>query len=165
MPSTARILGHFTESVIREMTRVANAHQAINLSQGFPDFDPPGRIGSGGEKGYGRRIQPIRDYLGIAPLPPGPGPQTKSLDGTRSGSGREYRCHLRQHGGHDRGHDDRVRSGDKVIVFSPFYENYGADAILSGASPFTCRFARRNLVSTRMNFGGPSNRSQGPGSL
>src|SRR5580692_9439991 len=41
MPSLSRKLDHFTESVIRRMTRVANASGAINLSQGFPDFDPP----------------------------------------------------------------------------------------------------------------------------
>ena len=41
MPRTSSRLSHFTESVIRRMTRVANASGAINLSQGFPDFDPP----------------------------------------------------------------------------------------------------------------------------
>ena len=41
MPKTSNRLNCFTESVIRRMTRVANAHGAINLSQGFPDFDPP----------------------------------------------------------------------------------------------------------------------------
>ncbi|NBV55929.1 MAG: aminotransferase, partial [Verrucomicrobia bacterium] len=41
MPTTARRLEGFTESVIRGMTRLANQHGALNLSQGFPDFDPP----------------------------------------------------------------------------------------------------------------------------
>ena len=41
MPQTSRRVATFTESVIRHMTRLANAHGAINLSQGFPDFDPP----------------------------------------------------------------------------------------------------------------------------
>ena len=41
MPTLSAKLSHFTESVIRRMTRVANAHGAVNLSQGFPDFDPP----------------------------------------------------------------------------------------------------------------------------
>ena len=41
MPATASRLSHFTESVIRAMTRLSNQHGAINLSQGFPDFDPP----------------------------------------------------------------------------------------------------------------------------
>ena len=46
MPKTADRLNHFTESVIREMTRVANRYGAINLSQGFPDADPPPRRSS-----------------------------------------------------------------------------------------------------------------------
>src|SRR6202020_1952768 len=41
MPATARRLAIFQESVIREMTRIANRHDSINLAQGFPDFDPP----------------------------------------------------------------------------------------------------------------------------
>src|SRR5580658_6087074 len=44
MPATASRLAIFEESVIREMTRLANQHQAINLAQGFPDFDPPARL-------------------------------------------------------------------------------------------------------------------------
>ena len=44
MPATASRLSHFTESVIRAMTRLSNQHGAINLSQGFPDFDPPEEI-------------------------------------------------------------------------------------------------------------------------
>src|SRR6202012_4841567 len=44
MPSTASRLAIFQESVIREMTRLANQHSAINLAQGFPDFDPPAAL-------------------------------------------------------------------------------------------------------------------------
>jgi 1,4-dihydroxy-2-naphthoyl-CoA synthase len=44
MPATAARLSHFTESVIRAMTRLSNQHGAINLSQGFPDFAPPARL-------------------------------------------------------------------------------------------------------------------------
>jgi len=44
MPSLSNRIGFFTESVIRKMTRIANAHGAINLSQGFPDFDPPAEL-------------------------------------------------------------------------------------------------------------------------
>lgn len=44
MPATASRLNLFTESVIREMTRVAIQYDAVNLSQGFPDFDPPSAL-------------------------------------------------------------------------------------------------------------------------
>ena len=50
MPSIATHLNNFTESVIREMTRVANKYNAINLSQGFPDFDPPAELISAAKK-------------------------------------------------------------------------------------------------------------------
>jgi len=49
MPGTAFRLAIFRESVIREMTRLANQHQAINRAQGFPDFDPPDALGIGGD--------------------------------------------------------------------------------------------------------------------
>ena len=50
MPKTADRLNQFTESVIREMTRVAHRHGAINLSQGFPDADPPPEVLAAGQK-------------------------------------------------------------------------------------------------------------------
>ncbi len=50
MPKTADRLNYFTESVIREMTRVANRHGAINLSQGFPDADPPPDVLAAGQQ-------------------------------------------------------------------------------------------------------------------
>ena len=51
MPATARRLEGFTESVIRGMTRLANQHGALNLSQGFPDFDPPEALLAALERG------------------------------------------------------------------------------------------------------------------
>ena len=50
MPRTAQRLNQFTESVIREMTRVADAYGAINLSQGYPDFDPPEELLAAAER-------------------------------------------------------------------------------------------------------------------
>ena len=50
MPSTSQRVGLFSESVIRQMTRLANAHGAINLSQGFPDFDPPEELKRAAER-------------------------------------------------------------------------------------------------------------------
>ena len=53
MPLTSQRVGTFTESVIRAMTRLANKHGAINLSQGFPDFDPPEALKSAAEHAAG----------------------------------------------------------------------------------------------------------------
>lgn len=61
MPATSRRTSHFTESVIRRMTRVANACGAINLSQGFPDFDPPAELQAALER--------VSRAVGVAAVP------------------------------------------------------------------------------------------------
>ncbi|MDR3305558.1 MAG: aminotransferase class I/II-fold pyridoxal phosphate-dependent enzyme [Clostridiales Family XIII bacterium] len=125
----------FTDSVIRRMTRVSLKYDAVNLSQGFPDMDPP---------------QAILDRLAqIAPT----GPHQYAL----TWGARNFREALAEKQRRFMGIDidpekeivvtcgsteammaamlTVVNPGDKVIVFSPFYENYGADTILSGAEP------------------------------
>lgn len=135
MPATASRLSHFTESVIRAMTRLSNQHGAINLSQGFPDFDPPEEILAALERatrgpfhqyavtwGAPRFRQAlaakITRFSGV-PVDP-----EQNLVVT-CGSTEAMMCAMMT----------CCNPGDKVIVFSPFYENYGADAILSGAQP------------------------------
>lgn len=135
MPHTATRLDNFTESVIREMTRVADACNAINLSQGFPDFDPPAQL-----------VQAAKDALD----------QGFHQYAVTWGSPRFRQALTRkqqQWMGLELNPDTNIvvtcggteammtammtvcNPGDKVIIFSPFYENYGADAILSGAEP------------------------------
>ncbi|MBK8090760.1 MAG: pyridoxal phosphate-dependent aminotransferase [Verrucomicrobiaceae bacterium] len=135
MPATAVRLSHFTESVIRAMTRLSNQHGAINLSQGFPDFDPPEEIITALERatrgafhqyavtwGAPRFRQAlaakITHFSGVSVDP------DQNLVVT-CGSTEAMMCAMMT----------CCDPGDKVIVFSPFYENYGADAILSGAQP------------------------------
>ena len=125
----------FTDSVIRRMTRVSNQYGAVNLSQGFPDFDPP---------------QEIMDALAKAAYE---GPHQYSI----TFGAENFREALARKQGRAIGRtidpDKEIvvtcggteammcammticNPGDKVMVFSPFYENYGADAILSGADP------------------------------
>ena len=125
----------FTDSVIRRMTRISNQYGAVNLSQGFPDFEPPKEI-------LERLAQVTKeDFHQYA---------------TTWGS-QNFRDAVAAKQKHFMGYDIDPNSeivvtcgsteammaamlsvtnqGDKVIVFSPFYENYGADAILSGAEP------------------------------
>lgn len=127
--------GQFTDSVIRRMTRISNLHGAVNLSQGFPDFDPP---------------QAITDRLAeIA----GVGPHQYAL----TWGAVNFREALARKQAHFSGMKIDPETeivvtcgsteammaammavtdpGDKVVIFSPFYENYGADTILSGAEP------------------------------
>ncbi|MEZ4527852.1 MAG: aminotransferase class I/II-fold pyridoxal phosphate-dependent enzyme [Desulfobacterales bacterium] len=135
MPQTASRLHHFTESVIREMTRVADAHNAINLSQGFPDFDPPAELVQAAKKALDDGFNQYAVTWGS--------PRFRQALAQKQ----------RQRMGLDLDPDTNMvvtcggteammtammtvcNPGDKVIIFSPFYENYGADAILSGAEP------------------------------
>ena len=135
MPKTADRLNLFTESVIREMTRVANQTGAINLSQGFPDADPPPEVLAAGKQamaggphqyavtwGAPRFRQALinkqRHWMGL------------DLDPdvhvvVTCGSTEAMMCAMMT----------ACNPGEKVIIFSPYYENYGADTILSGARP------------------------------
>lgn len=135
MPSIAKRLNNFTESVIREMTRVANRYGAINLSQGFPDFDPPTELIAAAKLALDRGfhqyavtwgspnlrnalIQKQRYWMGLDL-----DPDTNIV--VTCGSTEAMMTAMMT----------ACNPGDKVIVFSPFYENYGADTILTGAEP------------------------------
>ena len=125
----------FTDSVIRRMTRIANEYDAINLSQGFPDFDPPkeilNRLEQVAHEDYNQYAitwgaQNFRDALAKK--------QSKymnlDLDSNKNivitcGSTEAMMAAMMS----------VCDPNDKVIVFSPFYENYGADTILCGADP------------------------------
>ena len=126
---------HFTESVIRHMTRIANACGAINLSQGFPDFDPPkalqdrlAEVAHTGPHQYAITIgaQNFREALSkkqehFSGLHYDP--QTEMV--ITCGSTEAMMITMMS----------VCNPGDKVVIFSPFYENYTADTILSGATP------------------------------
>lgn len=128
-------LSYFTESVIRGMTRLANEHGAINLSQGFPDFDPPPALTEALER-CGRDGPHQYAVTWGAPL-------------FREALARKQSRFMGLQLDPDRnlvvtcGSTEAMmvammtvcNPGDKVVVFSPFYENYAADAILSGAEP------------------------------
>ena len=135
MPQTSDRVKTFTDSVIRRMTRISNECGAINLSQGFPDFNPPAPVldalekvahegphqysitfGAPGlrralaekhGKNIGRTVDPEREVV-------------VTCGGTEA-----MLCTMMA----------LCNPGDKVMIFSPFYENYGADTILSGAEP------------------------------
>lgn len=125
----------FTDSVIRRMTRISDEYGAINLSQGFPDFDPPqiitdrlAQVAAEGPHQYAItwgaknfRDAVAKKYEHFSGI---------SIDPQREivvtcGSTEAMMATMMS----------IVNPGDKVIVFSPFYENYGADTILSGAVP------------------------------
>lgn len=125
----------FTDSVIRRMTRISNKYGAINLSQGFPDFDPPkelmdalAKIAYEGPHQYSVTYgaQNLRQAL------------AKRFE-KRSGLQADPESQVLITCGATEAMMSTMMAicnpGDKVMVFSPFYENYGAAAILSGAEP------------------------------
>jgi len=135
MPSTADRLTCFTESVIREMTRVSNQYGAINLSQGFPDADPPPEVLAAGKLAMAEGphqyaitwgaprfrealIKKQKYWMGLDLDP-------EAHVVVTCGSTEAMMCAMMT----------ACNPGDKVIIFSPYYENYGAVTILSGAQP------------------------------
>jgi aminotransferase len=138
-PRTSEKASRFTESVIREMTRLANQHGAVNLSQGFPDFPAPESIKTAACEAIRADInqyaitwgaKPLRDAIAADAsrrygVPVDPQTQITVCCGSTEAMMATMLA--------------IVDPGDEVIVFEPFYENYGPDAILSGATP---RFVR-----------------------
>jgi len=135
MPATSARLENFTESVIRGMTRLANAHGAINLSQGFPDFDPPEELLAALERAT---RGPHHQYAVTWGAPRFRQALARKITHF-SGLSIDPDQHLVVTCGSTEAMMVAMMTacnpGDKVIVFSPFYENYAADAILSGAEP------------------------------
>src|SRR4249920_2078161 len=134
-PRGSKKAGQFTESVIREMTRLAERHQAVNLSQGFPDFPAPAAIKDAACRAILDDVNQYAVTWGARPL--------------REAVAREF---TRRYGlpivADEQvtvccGSTEAMMStmlaiidpGDEVVIFEPFYENYGPDAILSGATP------------------------------
>jgi aminotransferase len=135
MPLTARRLESFTESVIREMTRVADEHGAINLSQGFPDFDPPKALVEAAVTALHNGYHQYAVTWGAPSF-------RRALADKQCGFmglDLDPDAHITVTCGSTEAMMTAMMTvcnpGDKVIVFSPFYENYGADAILAGADP------------------------------
>jgi L-glutamine---4-(methylsulfanyl)-2-oxobutanoate aminotransferase len=135
MPQPATRLAGFSESVIRGMTRLANRHGAINLAQGFPDFDPPEELLAALER---VTRGPFHQYAVTWGAPRFREALAKKIQRfTRMTIDPDQ--HLVVTCGSTEAMMVAMMTAcnpcDKVIVFSPFYENYAADAILSGAEP------------------------------
>ncbi len=144
----SRRVGTFTESVIREMTRLCQAYGAINLAQGFPDFDPPVAMRRAAaqaiRQGYNQYstthgsirlrqaiAQKIRTYNHI---PCSAEDNITVTCGTTEGMIAALLA--------------LINPGDEVVIPEPFYENYGPDSILSGAK---CRYVELEEPSFRLD--------------
>lgn len=135
MPRTSRRTATFTESLIREMTRVALQHGAINLSQGFPDFNPPQVILDAAKAEMDGSNHQYATTWGVQALRQGLARKLTHFTGLPCDPER----HLVVTCGATEAMMVAVMTvadvGDRIGLFSPFYENYSADAILSGVTP------------------------------
>jgi len=129
----------FTESVIREMTRLALAHNAVNLSQGFPDFGAPEEIKAAARDAITRDINQYAITWGAKSLRDAIAEKFQRAQGVTIDPEREITVCCGSTEAMMSAMMAIINPGDEVVVFEPFYENYGPDAILSGASP---RFVR-----------------------
>ena len=135
MPTTASRTRAFTESVIRSTTRMSDEYGAINLSQGFPDFEPPEAMLAALERATRGPFHQYAVTWGA--------PRFRNALAAKirrfAGIDVDPEEHLVVTCGSTEAMAAAMMTtcdpGDKVIVFSPFYENYAADAILAGAEP------------------------------
>ena len=125
----------FTESVIREMTRLAMKHGAVNLSQGFPDFAAPEEIKEAARKAIADDINQYAITWGAKPLRDAVVEKFARTQGVRYDPEREITVCCGSTEAMMSAMMAIINPGDEIVVFEPFYENYGPDAILSGASP------------------------------
>jgi aspartate/methionine/tyrosine aminotransferase len=135
MPQTSERTASFTESVIRRMTRVANQYGAINLSQGFPDFDPPAALTAALADGARTGPHQYAVTWGAPNFRAALAAKQSRLMGLALDPDRHLVVTCGSTEAMMVAMMTACNPGDAVIVFSPFYENYGADAILSGARP------------------------------
>lgn len=135
MPELSKRTATFTDSVIRRMTRISLQYGAVNLSQGFPDFEPPREI-------LDRLAEVTREDFhqysitwGAQNFREALAEKQSRLMGRKIDPNSEIVVTCGSTEAMMAAMMTVVNPGDKVVVFSPFYENYGADAILSGAEP------------------------------
>ena len=126
---------HFTESVIREMTRLAARHNAVNLAQGFPDFEAPEALKAAAQKAIAADYNQYAITWGAKPFRDAIAAKYRHWYGMEIDPERELTVCCGATEGMIAALLAVIDPGDEVIVFEPFYENYGPDAELCGAVP------------------------------
>lgn len=131
----AQRVQYFTESVIREMTRLANRHGAINLAQGMPDFETPQEIKDAACRAIQDGFNQYAITWGAPALRQAIAEKASRFNGITADPDKNItvccgatECMMATLLA-------VVDPGDEVIAFQPFYENYGPDGLLSGAQP------------------------------
>ena len=135
MPELSKRTETFTDSVIRRMTRISNQYGAVNLSQGFPDFEPPRELLDRLAEVSNEDFHQYSITWGAQNFREALAEKQSRLMGRRIDPNAEIVVTCGSTEAMMAAMMTVANPGDKVIVFSPFYENYGADTILSGAEP------------------------------
>jgi aminotransferase len=136
MPLTgSRKATQFTESVIREMTRLNQLHGGVNLSQGFPDFEAPAAVKDAACAAIQADINQYAVTWGARPLREAIAREFTRRYGLAVDADAQVTVCCGATEAMMATMVGIVDPGDEVIIFEPFYENYGPDAILSGALP------------------------------
>ena len=125
----------FPESVIREMTRIAAAHGAVNLSQGYPDFDPPRELVEAAKLALENGYNQYSTTWGAPELRHAIARKAKTFNGIDADPEANLVVTCGSTEAMMAAMLSLVNPGDEVVVFEPFYENYGPDAAMSGATP------------------------------
>lgn len=126
---------NFTDSVIRRMTRISNHYGAINLSQGFPDFDPPAELTNRLAEVAKEGPHQYALTWGAQNFREAVAKKQEHFSGMKINPDAEIVVTCGSTEAMMAAMMSVCNPGDKVVIFSPFYENYGADTILSGAEP------------------------------
>ena len=129
----------FTESVIREMTRLAMRYGAVNLAQGFPDFPAPAEVKEAARAAIAADDNQYAITWGAKPLRDAIARKFARTQGVAVDPEREITVCCGSTEAMMSAMMAVINPGDEVVIFEPFYENYGPDAILAGATP---RFVR-----------------------
>jgi L-glutamine---4-(methylsulfanyl)-2-oxobutanoate aminotransferase len=138
----------FTESVIREMTRLALQYDAVNLSQGFPDFAAPAEIKRAAQEAIAADINQYAITWGAKSLRNAIAEKFEHTGGFAIDPEREITVCCGSTEAMMSAMMAIINPGDEVVVFEPFYENYGPDAILSDAKP---RFVKLHAPEWRFD--------------
>jgi aminotransferase len=127
--------GSFTESVIREMTRLAMEHDAVNLAQGFPDFPAPAEVKEAARRAVGADLNQYPITWGEPELRYAIAEKYLRTYGMTVDPDRQLCVTCGSTEGMISSMLGVLDPGDEVVIFEPYYENYGPDTILAGATP------------------------------
>ncbi|HEX9341604.1 MAG TPA: aminotransferase class I/II-fold pyridoxal phosphate-dependent enzyme [Thermoplasmata archaeon] len=131
----------FPESVIREMTRIATLHGAVNLAQGYPDFEPPPEVTEAAKRALDGGYNQYSITWGARELRDAIARRAKAFNGIDADPEANLVVTCGSTEAMMAAMLSLINEGDEAVIFEPFYENYGPDAIVSGARPRYVRMA------------------------